>query len=98
MAAGRGGGPSFSAAEQSVLDRGAQIYGELCFSCHGTDGYGAPRPGDSSGATMAPRLVGSPRVNGHSDYVIKAVLHGLTGPLDGVTYQDVMMPNQQQPG
>ena len=79
------------------LDRGAQIYGELCFSCHGADGYGAPRPGDASGATMAPRLAGSPRVNGHRDYVIKAVLHGMTGPLDGVTYTDVMIPNQSNP-
>jgi mono/diheme cytochrome c family protein len=94
---GRGGPPSYTAAQQTVLDRGAQIYGELCFSCHGTDGYGAPRPGDASGATMAPRLAGSQRVNGHRDYVIKAVLHGMTGPLDGVTYTDVMIPNLANP-
>jgi F5/8 type C domain-containing protein len=41
---------------------------------------------------MAPPLAGSPRVNGHRDYVIKAVLHGLTGPIDGRSYTDVMMP------
>ena len=41
---------------------------------------------------MAPSLVGSPRVQGHRDYVIKAMLHGLTGPLDGKTYTDVMVP------
>ena len=41
---------------------------------------------------MAPTLAGSPRVNGHRDYVIKAVLHGLTGPVDDKTYTDVMMP------
>ena len=41
---------------------------------------------------MAPPLAGSPRVNGHRDYIIKAVLHGLTGPVDGKTYTDVMMP------
>jgi mono/diheme cytochrome c family protein len=80
-----------------VLGRGAQIYGELCFACHGEDGYGVPRPGDASGAMMAPRLSGSPRVNGHRDYVIKAVLHGMTGPLDGTTYADVMIPNQSNP-
>jgi mono/diheme cytochrome c family protein len=91
---GRGGGPVFTAAEQSVLERGQQIYGELCFACHGEDGYGAPRPGDANGATMAPRLAGSPRVNGHRDYVVRAILHGMTGPLDGVTYTDVMVPNQ----
>ena len=41
---------------------------------------------------MAPPLAGSPRVNGHRDYVVKAVLHGLTGPIDNKTYTDVMMP------
>ena len=93
---GRGGAPAPSAAEAAVLERGAQIYNELCFSCHGNDGYGAPKPGDNSGATMAPRLAGSPRVNGHREYVIKAVLHGVSGPVDGETYQDVMIPNAAQ--
>ena len=41
---------------------------------------------------MAPPIAGSPRVNGHRDYVVKAVLHGLTGPVDNKTYTDVMMP------
>ena len=41
---------------------------------------------------MAPPLAGSPRVNGHRDYIVKAVLHGLTGPVDDKTYTDVMMP------
>ena len=40
---------------------------------------------------LAPSLAGSPRVNGHRDYVIKAVLHGLTGPLDGKTFPQVMV-------
>ena len=51
------------------------------------------RPGGPAGTTMAPSLAGSPRVHGHRDYVIKTLLHGMTGPLDG---QDlpagVMMP------
>jgi hypothetical protein len=41
---------------------------------------------------MAPPLAGSPRVQGHRDYVIKALLHGLTGPLAGKTYTQVMIP------
>ena len=32
---------------------------------------------------MAPSLAGSPRVQGHRDYMIKTLLHGLTGPIDG---------------
>ena len=54
------------------------------------DGFGTPKP--ELATTMAPPLAGSPRVNGHRDYVIKAVLHGLTGPVDGKTYTDVMIP------
>jgi hypothetical protein len=41
---------------------------------------------------MAPPLAGSPRVNGHRDYIIKTVLGGLTGPVDGKTYTDMMIP------
>jgi hypothetical protein len=41
---------------------------------------------------MAPPLASSPRVLGHSDYVIKALLNGLTGPLNNTTYPEVMIP------
>ena len=41
---------------------------------------------------MAPPLAGSPRVQGHRDYVIKTLLHGMTGPLAGQTYTQVMLP------
>jgi mono/diheme cytochrome c family protein len=94
---GRGAGPSYTAAEQGAIDRGGQIYRELCFACHGEDGFGAPRPGDTSGATLAPRLAGSPRVNGHRDYIIKAIMYGLTGPIDDRTYNDVMIPMGSNP-
>ena len=40
----------------------------------------------------APALAGSPRVIGHRDYVTKTILHGLSGPLDGRTYAEVMAP------
>ena len=41
---------------------------------------------------MAPPLAGSPRVQGHRDYIIKVLLKGMTGELDGRTYRDVMVP------
>ena len=91
---GRGGGPTFTAEQQALISKGGQIYSELCTTCHAPDGYGMARPGGSG--TMAPSLAGSPRVNGHRDYIVKAVLHGLTGPLDGTTYSDVMIPNSNQ--
>ncbi|MEO8484501.1 MAG: discoidin domain-containing protein, partial [Acidobacteriota bacterium] len=46
--------------------------------------------------TMAPPLAGSPRVNGHRDYIIKTVLYGMTGPIDGKTYSEIMIPNNVQ--
>ena len=90
---GRGGPPPFTADEAAVIDRGDKVYKELCFTCHGPDGRGAPQDGGPAGTIMAPSLVGSPRVIGHTDYVIKTLLHGMTGPLEGKTYPaGVMMP------
>jgi mono/diheme cytochrome c family protein len=91
-AGGRGGAPVLTADQENTLKRGSTIYNELCFSCHGEDGRGTLAPGGGSGLTVAPSLVGSPRVNGHRDYVIKAILHGLTGPIEGRSYSQVMVP------
>ncbi len=88
---GRRGGP-LSADEQKRLQQGSDVFGGVCFACHGSDGMGAPKAGGAPGTTMAPPLAGSPRVVGHRDYVIKVILNGLTGPLDGKTYQEVMVP------
>jgi hypothetical protein len=35
--------------------------------------------------------VGNPRVTGHPDYVVKTLMHGLTGPVDGRTYAGGVM-------
>jgi mono/diheme cytochrome c family protein/glucose/arabinose dehydrogenase len=89
---GRGGPPPFTPDEQAVIQRGETIYKELCFSCHGDDGRGAPQPG-GAGTTIAPPLAGSPRVQGHRDYVVKTLLHGMTGPVDEKLYAaGVMVP------
>jgi mono/diheme cytochrome c family protein/glucose/arabinose dehydrogenase len=93
MGAGRGGAPMLTDEQASVMQRGDQVYKELCFTCHGPDGRGAQQDGGPPGTIMAPSLVGSPRVLGHRDYVIRTLLHGMTGPLDGRTYPaGVMMP------
>lgn len=92
-AAGRGGGrggPALTPEQQQAFERGQTIYNEICFSCHGEDGRGTPTPGGSG--TLAPSLVGSARVAGHRDYVVKVILHGLTGAIDGRTYPQVMVP------
>jgi mono/diheme cytochrome c family protein/glucose/arabinose dehydrogenase len=75
------------------LQRGAAIYTEVCAACHAPDGKGTPMGGAPAGTTLAPSLVGTPRVLGHRDYVIKVLLHGLTGELDGRNYPGgVMVP------
>jgi len=80
--------------ERRVLLHGESIYRELCFSCHGADGKGAPLAGAAAGTLMAPPLAGSSRVVGHRDYVIKVLLHGLNGPIEGREFNGgaVMVP------
>jgi mono/diheme cytochrome c family protein/glucose/arabinose dehydrogenase len=92
---GRGGrgGAAFTPEERAVMVRGDAIYKELCFSCHGSDGRGTPVPGAEGGAIMAPSFISNPRLTGHRDYVIKTLLHGMTGPVEGQTFAGgVMMP------
>ena len=77
--------------QRRSLQRGADIYKELCTTCHGPDGKGAPMGGAAPGTTLAPSLVSSVRVLGHRDYVIQVLLHGLTGEIDGVSYPGGIM-------
>ena len=83
-------GPTMTPRERGAVERGATVYSESCFACHGEDGRGTPYPGGAG--LRAPSLGGSPRVTAHRDYVIKALLHGLSGPIEGRTYQEVMPP------
>ena len=78
-------GLNLSTEERRMLGRGDAIYKELCAACHGPDGKGAPMGGATDGTTLAPTLVGVPRVLGNADYITKVLLHGLTGELDGKT-------------
>src|SRR6185503_1235824 len=100
--AGRGGLESMGAtsltpAERETFEKGREIYGQVCFACHGEDGRGEAMPGAPAGTTRAPALASSPRVLGHQDYVIKTLLHGLTGPVNGTNYTEVMVPMGQSP-
>jgi len=79
----------FSTAQQEQLKEGETVYKTLCFSCHGDDGRGITMAGAAEGVMMAPALAGSPRVQGHRDYVINTLLHGMTGPIAGQTFSQV---------
>ncbi len=95
-ASGRGG-PGATAEQRAQMERGRAAYMEVCVTCHGEDGRGTVLEGAPAGTTRAPALEGSPRVLGHREHVIRTLLHGLTGPLDGRSFTEVMIPMGAQP-
>ena len=76
-------------ADKALVLQGAINFKSLCSSCHGPDGKGL-KFGNSG--MVAPPLAGSPRVNGDPKILIRIVLSGLTGPIDGNTYPSIMPP------
>jgi len=81
---------SFSKDEKKQLERGQEIFRSLCFACHGFDGAGMPIAG-REGATLAPPLAGS-RTAVQGDAIVRVMLNGLAGPIDGKTYEAAMVP------
>lgn len=86
------GGPALTAAQKAVVERGALIYNELCSQCHGNTGLGTPA---GNGRLIAPALAGSQRMQGHPEYAIRVVLHGLEGAIDGKAYSGGMMASMK---
>ncbi len=82
----------FTPEQQEQMKEGETIYKSLCQTCHGEDARGVAVAGTQDGSMMGPALAGSARVQGHRDYVIKTMLSGMTGPLAGQTYTQVMLP------
>lgn len=81
---------NFSQQDKKRLEKGQEAFRTLCFACHGFDGKGMPMPG-RDGVTMAPPLAGSKTVL-QSDFLVKVLLHGLAGPIEGKTYESQMVP------
>ncbi len=73
---------------KSILE-GKATFSSLCVTCHGPEGKGMVV---ASGAALpAPPLTeASKRLGGERVNLIKIILHGLTGPIDGKTYPSVM--------
>lgn len=72
------------------MEKGKVIYQQLCFSCHGSDGKGAPMPGQT-GHKLAPSFVRNPRLMSDDDTAVLTLLHGLTGDIDGKKYEGLMV-------
>ena len=75
---------------QKWLAGGEGIFFDLCARCHGPNGEGQKLPGHT--LLLAPPLAGSPRVKGDPQVMIRILLHGLTGPVNGQTYGHGVMP------
>jgi putative heme-binding domain-containing protein len=71
-----------------LVHQGGNLYLALCATCHGIDGQGVQPPG---GEMLAPPLDGSIRVQGQKERLIRILLHGLEGDLDGKRYRGGVM-------
>ncbi len=85
----------FSKDDRKRLEKGQETFRTLCFACHGFDGKGMPLPG-REGVTLAPPLAGSKTVV-RGDALVRVLLHGLSGPVDGKTYEAQMVSMGSNP-
>lgn len=76
-----------SEADKKLVYEGSLIFKQLCATCHGADGKGVAIGGKDM---VAPALAKSSNVTGDPEKLIKTLLHGLWGPIDGKTYPDMM--------
>ncbi|HVG14251.1 MAG TPA: c-type cytochrome, partial [Chitinophagaceae bacterium] len=75
--------------DRKLIIKGSATFASLCVTCHGPAGKGLTVAGSSELA--APPLAGSvKRLGGDKTDLVKLLLHGLTGPVDGKTYPSVM--------
>lgn len=74
----------FSRQEKQTAPDGKALYNKHCLTCHQADGSGVPG--------MFPPLLGTDKVLGRADSLIKILLTGLKGPLEikGETYYQEM--------
>jgi cytochrome c553 len=76
---------SLNPENRKLVADGAAIFNSLCATCHGPEGKGVP-------TKIAPPLAGnSQRYFRNKDAMIRILLNGLTGPVDGKTYSENMV-------
>lgn len=75
--------------DRKMILAGSETFSSLCVTCHGPNGKGIAVAGTSDFA--APPLEGaSKRLGGDKKNLVKIILQGLTGPVDGKTYPSMM--------
>ncbi len=74
-------------SEKKLILQGAEYFSQLCATCHGKNGTGVPTGKEGF---LAPPLAASAQVNGDEKILINILLHGLSGPIKGKEYPDVM--------
>jgi mono/diheme cytochrome c family protein/glucose/arabinose dehydrogenase len=74
-------------AERKLVMDGAVSFKQLCATCHGLDGKGVSIGGKGM---PAPPLATNKDVNGNPEKLIRILLHGLSGPVNGQNYTDEM--------
>jgi mono/diheme cytochrome c family protein len=75
----------------ALLKQGREHFTGICFACHGADGKGMAAP---DGQLIAPSLAGSPRVLGSPDALVRILLNGIVGEIDGKNYPGAMIPQR----
>ena len=68
-----GGARALTAEERRLRDRGETLFANSCATCHGATGAGQ--------RGLAPPLVDSPWVRDADDWLVRIILHGVTGPI-----------------
>ena len=76
------------AEERRLILAGSTIFNSLCVTCHGQAGKGVVVAGTTNLA--APPLAESKTINEDKSLLVKILLHGLSGPIDGKEYPSVM--------
>ena len=74
--------------DKTSILTGYDIYKQACITCHAPNLMGVPIEDNS---LIAPPLIGSKRVTGDKEMLIKILLNGLTGPIEGKEY-GIMLP------
>ncbi|PSR52837.1 hypothetical protein AHMF7605_04505 [Adhaeribacter arboris] len=73
--------------DRALLTKESVIFQQVCVACYGQDGKGIAL---GSNDMVAPPLSRLKRINGDKATVIRILLNGLSGPVEGKTYPDVM--------